>query len=275
MLLLVLGCSTLLSQSVSAESLRIQPLSYQTVLGIGERQKGFVDITNPTAQTVTVTTSVQAFRQVDDKGSLQFYNDAAVINGVTPDLSEFELGARETVRMYFIIDGTKLPSGDVFAALFATIKPQASTGTSQQAVRVGTILSIVNGTPGARQATITHMLVGFFQFDTKITGTYTIKNTADMATTTGFYPKVTVGISPLKQQQVATSKLVYAGRSRDNSFQLETARLGLYRVTVSYLGSSESQLVFIVSGWWRLVVLGVVVGGGVLWWWLKRHKLHR
>lgn len=265
--------------TAEAASLTIEPLQYQVNLAPGERQKGFVDITNPNSQTVTVTTSVQAFRQIDDKGSLQFYQSSAVSAGVTADLSEFSLGPREAVRMYFIVDGTKLPPGDVFAALFATIKPPAQPGVtgSRQTVRVGTILSIVNGTPGSRQAVITDLSLGFFQFDTHIKGAYTIKNTADPTKTTGFYPTVTLTMTPFTTTTHVSSSLIYAGRSRDNAFTFDTARFGLYKVTADYHGSHRSQWIFVVTGVWSWVVLGVlVVLGGVAGWWLRwRHQRRR
>lgn len=255
-LVMIVGMLLVATKPASAMGLSIRPLQYNVKLAVGERQKGFVDITNPTPESAVVTTSVQAFRQIDDKGSIQFYTSAAITAGVIPDLQEFALGPRETVRLFFIVDGTKLPSGDVFAAIFATLKPPTAThaSTSEQTVRVGTILSIVNGTPGARQADVTQLSLGFWQFDTKISGTYTVKNTADPVKTTGFYPAVSLSMMPLSLHQAATSKLVYAGRSRTNEFQIKTQRFGLYKITAQYGSSRKSTWVFVLSGVWQLVV---------------------
>lgn len=257
--------------------LEIRPLQYAISLAPGQRQKGFVDITNPAPRAVDIVTSVQAFRQLNDSGALQFYDSAAVRAGITPDFDEFTLGPNETIRLYFVVDGTKLPSGDVFAALFATIKPLAigEATVPQQTVRVGTILSIVNGTPGARQAVITRLSVGFFQFDTKISGVYTVKNTADPKMTTGFYPSVALRLTPFAHTYTVSSKLVTAGRSRDVPFEVETARFGLYKMTASYRDSSKAVWVLIVSGWYRWATLGVVATVIGLGWWARYHWRHR
>jgi hypothetical protein len=246
-----------------AESLRMQPLEYRSVLKAGERQKGFVDITNPTAEALRVAISVQAFRQIDDNGTLQFYDDPQIKEGLIPDLSEFDISPNQTMRLYFIADGTKLPSGDIFAALFATIQqPEIKSGV-MQTIRIGTLYSLVNGTPGPRSAEIMDISVGFFQFDTKISGTYSIKNTADPKKATGFYPETLTTIQPFHIANKNTSSLIYAGRTRTNSFTIETARLGFYNVAVSYGDSAKSRWVFIASGAWRWVMIAVFVAGGI------------
>jgi hypothetical protein len=274
-ILVSLGIS---AQPAHAMGLMVQPLQYNITLKQGERQKGFVDVTNPSSLVATVVTSVQAFRQIDNKGTLQFFDSTATKEGIIPDLNTFELGPRETVRLYFVVDGTKLPSGDVFAALFVTIQPPSTATVSgtRQTVRVGTILSIVNGTPGSRTADVTDLSVGFFQFNTKITGTYTVKNTADPTKTTGFYPEVMIQMTPLQQRQASTSRLVYAGNTRTNPFELTTSRFGFYRISASYQGSQQSRWVFIVSGIWRWVALGTLAAGAVIGWWVTiRRRLHR
>jgi hypothetical protein len=246
-----------------AESLRMQPLEYRTVLKVGEKQKGFVDITNPSFNVVKVSMSVQAFRQIDDKGTLQFYDAPQIKDGIVPDLTGFDIGPGQTMRLYFIADGTKLPTGDIFAALFATIQqPEVNTG-AMQTIRVGTLLSLVNGTPGPRIAEIIDVSVGFFQFDTKIVGTYSIKNTADPEKATGFYPQTLTAIHPFRTTNKNTSSLIYAGRTRTNSFSINTARLGFYNVAVSYGDSEKSKWIFIASGMWRWVIILVFIVGGL------------
>jgi hypothetical protein len=246
-----------------AESLRMQPLEYRSVLKVGEKQKGYVDITNPTADAMNVSISVQAFRQIDDKGTLQFYDEPQINDGIVPDLSGFDIGPGQTMRLYFIADGTKLPSGDIFAALFATIQqPEAKSGV-MQTIRIGTLLSLVNGTPGPRNAEITDVSVSFFQFDTKIVGTYSIKNTADPTKATGFYPETLTTVQPFRAANKNTTSLIYAGRTRTNSFSINTARLGFYNIAVSYGDSTKSRWVFIASGVLKWVMIGVIALGGM------------
>ena len=98
---------------VSAASLKVAPLEYRTTLKQGEKKKGFIDVSNPTKETVRVRTSAQAFRQIDDNGSLQFFDNEQVSAGVLLDLDEFELGPLEAVRMYFILDSTRCVRGDL------------------------------------------------------------------------------------------------------------------------------------------------------------------
>ena len=258
-----------------AMALQIQPTQYKAALKSGERQRGFVDVGNPTSQTVTVNFSVQAFRQIDDKGSLQFYDDEQVRAGIQLDLSSVDLAPGEAVRLYFLADGSKLPSGDVFAAIFATTQPPDGQAGVSPAVRVGALLSITNGTPGSRTAIIDHVAAGFWQFDTTIRGSYDIRNTAKEGTATGFYPNVTVSLTPLQTTQTTTGSLIMAGRTRQNNFRLITERFGLYRLTVRYGNNERSVWVFVVSGVWRwvLVALGAILTGlGVLGWrrWRQR-----
>lgn len=103
---------------VNALGLKVAPLEYKTTLQEDERKQGFIDISNPSTQPVSVKTSVQAFKQINNQGGLQFFEDKHIEKGITLDLSKFELGPRQAVRMPFVIDGTNLPAGDVYAAVF-------------------------------------------------------------------------------------------------------------------------------------------------------------
>lgn len=256
-----------------ASGLKITPLQYRDTLKKGEQKKGSVDISNPTAQTLKVTTSVQAFRQIDDTGRLEFYNDEALTKGVKLDLQSFKLGPREALRMYFLLDGKKLPSGDVYGAIFFTFRQDGPKTGVQQAVRVGTLLSVVNGTPGPREATISALDMPFIQFGTGINGTYSIKNTADEKSNTGFYPEVTTKLWPGDYSKKQPSSLLFAGRTRTNSLNFKEIGFGFHKIEVSYKDSSKSAWVFVAEPF-TVVVIGVVllailVEGGL---WLRRRK---
>ena len=229
-------------------SLKIQPLSYETQLQKGERKTGFIDISNPSGQSVKVTTSVEAFRQVDDDGRLEFFESEAAEKGITPDLKSFTLGPREAQRMMFELDGTKLPDGDVFAALFFTTKPDEG-GAVAQAVRVGTLFIIENGTPGSRKAEITNLQTDFLQIGAVIDGEYSVKNTAKKGQVTGFTPLVDIKLSPFGSTQQRDSSLVFAGRERSNNFSYRTNLPGLYRLSASYDDSSQSRWVLVLPVW--------------------------
>lgn len=242
----------------SALSLKMQPLIYKDTLQKGEKKKGFVDISNPGPSKLTLISSVQAFRQIDDQGSLQFYDSPQVKAGITPDLDEFELGPHEAIRMYFLIDGTKLPSGDVFGALFVSTKPTDAPGVGES-VRLGTIFALTNGTPTEHKAQITSLDVSFWQFGDNVQGSYRIKNVAKAGEATGFFPTVSIAIRPFDQRTQQEGKLIFAGRERENTFQVASSRIGFYKVSVAYGDSRQSRLVFMMTGYWRLVVLLVVV----------------
>lgn len=258
-LVAVLGVCLAIQQTdpVHALSLKMQPLIYQDNLAKGEKKKGFVDISNPTSTTVRLKTSIQAFRQTDDQGSLQFYDDKQVAAGIKPDLDEFELKSHEAIRMYFLIDGAKLPSGDVFGALFVSTEPENGVGATSS-VRLGTLFTLTNGTPSAHNAAITDLQVPFWQFGDTVQGSYRIKNVAKAGESTGFFPTVTVAIKPFDQQVQQQGKLIFAGRERENTFQLTSSRIGFYKVSVAYGNSRQSRLVFMITGYWRLLVLSAV-----------------
>jgi hypothetical protein len=236
-----------MQHTAGALSLKVAPLEYRTSLSKGEKKKGYIDISNPTTEKMTVTTSVQAFKQIDDEGTIQFYDDEALTAGVRLDLDKFELGPREALRMYFLLDSTKLPSGDVFGAIFFTTSPVAAKAGVGQAVKLGTILSLVNGTPGSREATISGLDVPFFNFSSQVQGSYTISNTADPSGSTGFYPQVKLSTAPVGDTKEQAGKLVFAGRSRTNSFSVDLPPLGIYRIEAKYGNSSHSRWVFVMT----------------------------
>ena len=72
-----------LAQPAHAVSLKITPLRYQTTLQRGEKQKGYVDVSNPTNETLTLGFEVAGFRQINDTGGVEFYHDDAISAGVS------------------------------------------------------------------------------------------------------------------------------------------------------------------------------------------------
>lgn len=265
------GVALLNAPKLSAASLRVQPLSYEDRLEKGEKKKGFIDITNPTQQTVNLQTSVRAFRQIDDNGSLQMYQSEQVTAGIIPDFDKFTLPAGQTMRLMFLIDGTKLPEGDVFAALMATNTPD-QTGNMAQAVQVGTLLILENGTPGARAAEVTDLSVPFFQFGNIIHGSYKVKNTAPSDSSSGFKPKVSIAVSPFTEQKENVSSLIFAGRERQNQFELPTKRLGFYKISAKYGDSERSKWVFVASPLWLGTVVLLLMAAVVIYFGFKRLK---
>ena len=243
--------------TVVASSLKVEPLSYDVQLAAGELKKGFIDISNPAASSVTVTVEVQGFRQVDDRGSLEFYDDPVLAAAVTPDYRDISLGSREAMRLFFLVDGTKLPQGDLFAALFVRTIPDADGIGTSESVRLGTLLTIVNGTGGPREAVVEQLAVNWWQIGAMINGRFTVRNPAPDGS--GFYPDVTIRLTPFGGETVQRSSLVMAGRQRENQFTIEGDRLGVYRLSVSHGASERSRWVMVVTGYWQWLLPLIVV----------------
>ena len=248
MFMLIAGVSLLHASTAQAVGLKVAPLEYRTTLDKGEKQKGFVDISNPSNEKLRVNASVQAFRQTDDEGTLQFFDDEQFAAGVQLDLDEFDLGPREAVRMYFVVDGSRLPPGDIFGAIFFSTALDDSAPGTKQSVRLGSLLSITNGTPGSRQGAVTDLSVPLFQFGDTVSGKYWFKNTGDKGDSTGFYPTVSLKVQPFGESKLQTGKLTFAGITRANEFSLKSLPLGVYRVSALYQGGvGVSRWVVVIS----------------------------
>lgn len=250
---LLAGCCLIFhAVPVSAASLKISPLRYDAELSAGEKKKGFVDVTNSSAQEVDLQLSVQAFRQINDSGALEFYDSKTVQEGVLLDYSEVTLGPRETLHLAFLLDGTKLASGDNFAALFATSVPDES-GAGEQAIRVGTLLVISNATPSAHEAVIQNLAGQLLQFSDSLRVTFDVRNTAEVGAATGFSPTIMVKAWPYINDTV-TGPLVFAGRTRTVDFVKKGNYLGILAIQVK-TGSSEQTIYrVLITGYWRFLV---------------------
>lgn len=257
----------------SALGLKIAPLEYKTTLKANERQTGFIDVSNPTGQSVHVRTSVQAFKQIDNDGGLQFYDDELVAKGIHSGISEFELGPREALRIFFTIDSSILPRGDIYAAIFFTTDPTTPRNGVGQLVRAGTILSIVNQNPGSRSADVTGVSLPLLQFSDTAKGTFKLKNTGPVDS--GFYPTVTVSSWPNGKERKVESPLVFGGRERKHDFELSTG-FGIHYVKVGYDGSEKGQWIVTIAPWMLIALILVLLIAGIeLLLYKRRHKSHR
>lgn len=243
------------AHDVSALGLKVAPLQYKTTLKENEVQQGFIDVSNPSSQAVNVRGLVQTFRQINDDGGLQFYDDALISAGIRLDLENFELGPKEAIRVFFSIDGKTLPQGDVYAAIFFTTEPTQATAGVGQLVRVGSILSIVNKTPGERKAEVTKLSLPLLQLSDDAIGTYGIKNTGREGS--GFYPTVKVSSWPSRTTKDIESSLVFGGKERSNDFSYDSG-YGIHRIDVAYGDSRKSQWVITVAPW-MLVLFALIL----------------
>ncbi len=248
-----------LSVPTSALGLKIAPLSYEAELGKGEIKKGYVDISNPSSTPVKIKLESQAFRQIDDEGSLEFFDSEQIKQGVKLDFDTITVGAREAYRVYFLLDSAKLASGDNFAAIFASTIPQPGSG-SVQAVRVGTLLSIQNGAVDARQGSVTSFVAQWFQVGEGLKAIAKIKNTADPQKATGFYPSIRASTAPYGSRTLK-GPLIFAGRTRTVEIKNPGSYFGPVFLGARVGDSSQSALVFAVTGYWRWLapLLGVAI----------------
>lgn len=261
--LIVLTLATFGGQSVGAETLRIQPLQYKTELKKGERKKGHVDVTNPSNEPVEAKFYVEAFRQIDDKGNLAFFKSEQLEKGLLLDYESVTIGARQTLRLFFIADGTKLPTGDVFGAIFAETLPLTSTGANTT-VRVGSLVMITNQTPGARAVEITNLSVPFFQVGNTVQGRMMIKNPAPKNAATGFFPMIDINMTPWGGSLKRQGPLIFAGNTRTVDFDIPSNAFGFYEVSVQANNARKTASVFLITGWWQIIALVLLVGFIVL-----------
>lgn len=256
----------LFSSSVGAEPLLgLQPLQYREELQAGERKKAYLDVSNPSSQAVTVQFSVQGFRQVDDKGSLEFYEDERLRSGIQLDYQEVAIPAYRALRLYFVVDGAKLPTGDIFAVVFAKTKPEQ--GLAAPSVRLGTLLILTNGSPGARDAHIASLDVAPLQFGESLRGSVEVTNTAPAKSASGFFPEIKLSSWPFGPSRTLEGPLIYAGNTRTISFDLPSSQVGIIKLQARYKDSRQERWIVVITGIWRWVsgALIVLIIGGVSW----------
>lgn len=243
-------------------SLQLQPLRYQESFAQGERKKGFIDVTNSLAQPVRVGFDVQSFRQADEAGNLVFFEDEQIRQGILLDYDNFEIPAKKTLRLYFVIDSTKLPTGDVFAVLFAKTVPESAGGASPS-VRVGSLLLLTNGTPSVHRAEIAKLKLPLLQIGTTLSGSVGVKNTAPQNTANGFFPSVTLHMWPFGSVTKLSGPLIFAGNTRTIAFKEPSNSLGIYKITASYAASHRDQWVILVTGIWRWILISIFALGSL------------
>lgn len=235
--------------SVGALSAKIAPLKYEAELNAGESRKGHVDIVNTGGEAAVFSLDVRAFRQVSDDGSLSFYDDARIDDGVKLDITEIELQPGEGARVIFGIDGTKLPEGDVFAAILVQSSNPDRSGVNAS-VSVGTLVFIQNGTPSIHDAKIESLSASLFQYAPTLSITMDIANPASESENTGFFPEVNITFKPYGSDKI-TAPLVFAGRTRSIEYRKDGSFFGPVLVEVATNGDRKSVWVFAVTGFWR------------------------
>lgn len=274
-----LGYMLLTSQPVSAaDSLQVRPLLYQETIEKNQAKRGAIDIANGSEIDAEYSLSVRLFRQASNDGSLEFYDNPDVTDGIQLDITEVALKSKEVARVTFGVDGAKLPEGDIFAVIFVTTKHATTPHAIVPAAQVGTLLILQNGTPGPRQAEIQDLALPQIQTGDKIKGTVTVRNPAAANVSTGFFPQMSVKVEPWGAASQFNGPLVYASKARTFDFSVPSNQFGFFKVTVTANNASQSQYVFLITGVWRtivgivLIALFIVAVGLTIWRVLRRRK---
>lgn len=264
-----------IAPSARAEtSLEVRPLLVQSVLGSGEKQRGAIDLTNPTRNVLELRLDVQGFSQIDNQGTLSFFDSEQLRAAIKLDYETVAIPAGKTLRLFYLIDSTKLPQGDVFAAIFATAV-EGSTQTSPS-VRVGTLLVLTNGTPANHQARIAATDISWLQTTGALHGTIAIENTAPVNTANGFFPEVSVSLWPFGPSKTITGPLVFAGITRMLEIDTFENTVGIFKLTIETGESKTEQLVVMLPPAWIAGLLALLSGVlFVLWRILTRDKRRR
>lgn len=248
---------------VHAFGLKVSPLKYEEQLKLGAEKTGYVDVSNPGDFSVTVGTEVQAFRQINTDGDLEFYDDKQIQKGVEVDVDEFQLAPREAARIYFAVDSNQLPEGGVYAAiLFSTEEDQADkleTSAIGTTSRVGTLLILENGDKGVKKGGIRNINIPFWQFGKGIEGDVNFV-AADQEKSIAFEPGLRSSL-PIARERDMESGLVFPGNTRRFKLDRTGGYFGVFPVEVTdeVTGDSERTWVFALTGIWQVIIPFIVL----------------
>lgn len=249
----------------SVPSLQVAPLSYSGNLSGHTVESGFVDVANPTDETVTIVSDVQKFHQVDVRGDLSFAPDAAYSQAIKVGLSTFQLGPRQAVRVAFTINSSVLPKGGVYAAIFFRTQPPPQSSDSSfvvQSANVGTLLILTNGGPGAHRGAINSLDLAQVQLGGGISGSLMYQNTDNSPTAVGFDPALSTRVTPWGKAAGFTSGLVLPGSTRKFDFTRPGSFFGYLPVTVTDAaagGVHATAWVFVDTGIYHWLVPLILV----------------
>lgn len=251
------------SSTASAEGISIAPLKYQANLN-GQIKKGAVDIRNNSGVVQNFDIQIRAFRQINDKGELQFYEDPIISAGIIPDYQHFQLKPDATIHLYFQLNGQKLPKKRIFAALLAQATPAQRGYNITPVLRVGTLFLLKNGNGDPpKQGQISHWNVGLFQLGDSVNGSFDFKNTEKGNEASGYFPNFTVnGVGAIDK---FSGDLVFPGIERQQSFDIPGSRIGIYKLQLtSDAKAGAEQWVVVLTGYWRwllpLIIIAVILG---------------
>lgn len=274
----IIAGSFLIVSSVGASSIKVAPLKYEQKLTPGKTLVGAVDISNPSDSVQKYTASVRAFRQINEDGELQFYEDSAITQGIEVDQPAFSLGAHQVARIFFSINPDKLPKSGIYAAvLFNTNPDQPSTATRlATSVSSGTLLILDNSLDSEESGEVVNLQAKFWQFGSGLAVITTYKNTGSGDNGIAFNPQLSIKSVPWGKPLNQTGPLVFAGNQRQVNLIKPGSYFGVLPLQITDVASGESKTkwVFAITGYWTILapilLVLLLVGAGLYY----RRKLH-
>jgi hypothetical protein len=261
--------------AATAPALQLAPLQYEDSLGKTVKT-GHIDVSNPTDGPVEVQTSVKGFRQKGTTGDLEFYGDSDLSAAITTDLTGFEIGPREAIRVIFSVNPAKLPAGGTYAAIFFATQPAPGSSTSSyisESANLGTLLILRNGVAAAAKGGLIGLNAAFWQISGGLSAGATIANTAPAHGGVAFHPQISARIMPWSQAAATSTGLVLPGATRRFAVNRPGSYFGLLPLTVTDAATHTSRTawVFAWTGFYHWFVPGMLVlmalGG---WWFIHR-----
>lgn len=255
--LITLGLFAFTSHA-NASGISMAPLKYQSDLN-GKVKKGAVDISNRSGYAQKVTVQIRAFKQVDNKGALGFYEDPLISAGITPDYDHFTLKPNESIHLFFQLNGHRLPKKQIFAAILAQAQPIKASYNITPVLRVGTLLILKNGNGDPpKQGEISGWNVSLFQLGDSVNGSFDFKNTEKGDRASGYFPNFTM--SGIGNAYKFRGNLLFPGIERQQQFELPGSRIGIYNLTLaSDANAGASQWVVVLTGYWRWLLPLIVI----------------
>jgi hypothetical protein len=264
------GWLLLAAPAYAEAGLQLNPLKYEDVLTPDRVKVGFIDVSNPSDTAVTIHTAVRGFRQADLDGNLKFFNDDQLAAGIKPGLDQFELGPRESIRVAFNVDPSKLPQGGVYAAIFFQTTPvlpdRPSVSYVAEAANVGTLLILRNGQANDQIGRVSSFSLPFWQFGRSLTGRLQYHNTNRDTGGLAFTPQLTGRTVPWGRGRNFTGPFIMPQSTRQFDFVRSGSYFGLLPVTVADARSGQglTRWVFACTGWYQVVLL-VLLAAIIVW----------
>lgn len=262
------------AEQAEASSLKISPLVFKDQLEPGEVRKSHIDISNTSDQEVAVTAEVEAFKQVDQNGELAFYPKAEYREGVVLDYDSFTLGPRETLRLYFSIDASRLPVGGVHAAIFfKTEYAAASMQTGiQPIVRVGALL-VINNSSEPADLQIQKLHSPLLQFGHAVQAGVELRNASPEESGVAAATNITASLWPFGGSKELESPLIFPGNTRMTQMEIPSNYLGLVRLEASIDGNKSQKWIVAATGYGRWIVAALVMTPAILLLAIKRSNI--